>query len=81
MDPDSGLMRKSKRHEYRQSYNAQSVATLTGVIVGRATGESMPSDANELVADIESIPAGAGSPGRTLTVVADNGFACRLKSS
>ena len=29
-DPDSGLMRKSKRHEYRQSYNAQSVVDAEG---------------------------------------------------
>ncbi len=29
-DPDSGLMRKSKNHEYRQAYNAQAVVDAGG---------------------------------------------------
>jgi hypothetical protein len=29
-DPDSRLMRKSKRHEYRQAYNAQAVVDADG---------------------------------------------------
>ena len=72
-DPDSGLMRKSKRHEYRQSYNAQSVVDAEGsqLVLG-ARVSRCASDANELVADIESIPEELGRPE---TVVADNGYA------
>ena len=72
-DPDSGLMRKSKRHEYRQSYNAQSVVDAEGsqLVLGTRVSRCA-SDANELVADIESIPEELGRPE---TVVADNGFA------
>ena len=29
-DPDSRLMRKSKKHEYRQAYNAQAVVDTGG---------------------------------------------------
>ena len=72
-DPDSGLMRKSKRHEYRQSYNAQSVVDAEGsqlVLGARVSG--CASDANELAADIDAIPNELGRPD---TVVADNGYA------
>ena len=72
-DPDSGLMRKSKRHEYRQSYNAQSVVDAEGsqLVLGARVSQCA-SDANELVADIEAIPDELGRPH---TVVADNGYA------
>jgi transposase len=72
-DPDSGLMRKSKGHEYRQSYNAQSVVDAEGsqlVLGTRVSG--CASDANELVADIEAIPQELGRPE---TVLVDNGYA------
>jgi transposase len=72
-DPDSSLMRKSKRHEYRQSYNAQSVVDAEGsqlVLGTRVSG--CASDANEMVADIEAIPEPLGRP---QTVVADTGYA------
>ena len=72
-DPDSGLMRKSKRHEYRQSYNAQSVVDAEGsqlVLGARVNG--CASDANELQADIDAIPDELGRPD---TVVVDNGYA------
>lgn len=74
-DPDSALMRKSKRHEYRQSYNAQAVVDAEGsqLVLGARVGRSA-SDANELAADIEAIPAALGRPA---TVLADNGFACQ----
>ena len=72
-DPNSGLMRKSKRHEYRQSYNAQSVVDAEGsqLVLGARVSQCA-SDSNELVADIEAIPDELGRPE---TVVADNGYA------
>ena len=72
-DPDSRLMRKSKRHEFRQAYNAQAVVDAGGsqLIVG-ARITNCASDRNELVADIEAIAADLGRPG---TVLADNGYA------
>ncbi len=72
-DPDSALMRKSKRHEYRQSYNAQAVVDAEGSQLVLATRVSRSaSDANELAADLDAIP---GELGRPDTVLADNGFA------
>ena len=72
-DPDSRLMRKSKRHEFRQAYNAQAVVDAGGsqLIVG-ARVSTCASDRNELVADIAAIAAELGRPG---TVLADNGYA------
>ena len=72
-DPDSRLMRKSKRHEFRQAYNAQAVVDAGGsqLIVG-ARISTCASDRNELVADIEAIAAALGRPE---TVLADNGYA------
>ena len=72
-DPDSRLMRKSRRHEYRQAYNAQAVVDAGGsqLIVG-ARVSTCASDRNELVADVAAIAAGLGRPG---TVLADNGYA------
>ena len=72
-DPDSRLMRKSKKHEYRQAYNAQAVVDAAGsqLIVG-ARVTNCASDRNELVADIEAIPAALGRPEM---VLADNGYA------
>ncbi len=72
-DPDSRLMRKSKQHEYRQAYNAQAVVDAGGsqLILGARVG-TCASDRNELVADIEAIPAALGRPE---TALADNGYA------
>ena len=72
-DPDSALMRKNKHSEYSQSYNAQCVVDAQGsqLIVGSRVSRCA-SDRNELVPDMESIPAALGSP---QTVVADNGYA------
>jgi hypothetical protein len=49
-DPDSGLMRKSKNHEYRQAYNAQAVVDAGGsqLILGARVSQCA-SDRNELV--------------------------------
>ena len=72
-DPDSRLMRKSKYHEYRQAYNPQAVVDAGGsqLILG-ARVSNCASDRNELVADIEVIPAELGMPE---TILADNGYA------
>ena len=72
-DPDSRLMRKSKHHEYRQAYNAQAAVDAGGSqsIVGARVSQCA-SDRNDLVADIEAIPAALGRPE---TVLADNGYA------
>ena len=71
--PDSRLMRKSKHHEYRQAYNAQAAVDAGGsqLIVGARVSQCA-SDRNDLVADIEAIPAALGRPE---TVLADNGYA------
>ena len=72
-DPDSRLMRKSKHHEYRQANNAQAAVDAGGsqLIVGARVSQCA-SDRNDLVADIEAIPAVLGRPE---TVLADNGYA------
>ena len=72
-DPDSRLMRKSKHHEYRQAYNAQAAVDAGGSqLIVSARISQCASDRNELVADIEAIPALLGRPE---TVLADNGYA------
>ena len=66
-------MRKSRRSEYTQSYNAQAVVDAEGtmlVLGARVTNHA--GDANELVLDIASVPAELGAPTR---VLADMGFA------
>ncbi len=72
-DPDSRLMRKSKKDAYRQAYNAQAVVDAGGsqLILGARVSQCA-SDRNELVADIEAIPAELGLPE---TALADNGYA------
>ena len=72
-DPDSRLMRKSKHHEYRQAYNAQAAVDAGGSqLIVSARISQCASDRNDLVADIEAIPALLGRPE---TVLADNGYA------
>lgn len=72
-DPDSQLMRKNKRSEYRQAYNAQLAVDADGsqLILG-ARVSTCASDRNELVADVEAIASVVGTPS---CVLADNGFA------
>ncbi len=63
-DPDSRLMRKSKQHEYRQAYNAQAVVDAGGSqLIVSARISLCASDRNELVADIEAIPAALEASG------------------
>lgn len=72
-DADSALMRKSKRHEYRQSYNPQAVVDADGsqLVLGSQVS-SNASDRGELVADIDAVPEAVGAAER---VLADNGYA------
>lgn len=72
-DPDSRIMRKSKRSEYRQSYNAQAAVDAEGsqLILGRGVSQCA-SDANELVGAVDAIAAGIGEPS---CVLADTGYA------
>ena len=72
-DSDSALMRKNKRSEYRQCYNAQAVVDAEGsqLVLGSRVS-TCASDRGELVADVDSMPGALGSPDR---VLADNGYA------
>ena len=72
-DPESRIMRKSKRSEYRQSYNAQAAVDADGtqLILGQAVSQCA-SDANELVPTVAAIPDQIGKPS---TVLADTGYA------
>ena len=71
-DPDSRLMRKSKKHEYRRAYNARAVVDAAGSrLIRGARISNCASDRNELVADIAAIPA---EPGLPETALADNGY-------
>lgn len=72
-DADSGLMRRNKRSEYRQAYNAQAVVDADGsqLVLG-ARVSRCASDRNELVADVDTVPAKVGTPTQ---VLADNGYA------
>ena len=72
-DADSSLMRKSRRHEYRQAYNAQAAVDADGsqLVLGSRVSVSA-SDRNELVADVAAIPAALGAADR---VLADSGYA------
>lgn len=72
-DADSRIMRKNKRSEYFQGYNAQAVVDADGtmLVVGcRVTNNA--SDADELARDIAAIPTVLGKP---TTALADKGYA------
>ena len=72
-DPDSALMRKSKRHEYRQAYNAQAVVDADGSQLVLVAGVSRsPSDAPTFEETIERLCDEVGQPD---TVLADAGYA------
>lgn len=72
-DPDSALMRKSKRHEYRQAYNAQAVVDADGSqLVLTSDVSRSPSDAPTFEAVIDRLCEAIGQPA---TVLGDAGFA------
>ncbi|MBN1836364.1 MAG: IS1182 family transposase, partial [Spirochaetales bacterium] len=71
-DPDSQLMRKSKRDSYQQAYNAQAVVDADGSQLVLATDVlRTPSDANQLEPSIAAVPE---SVGRVQAVLADGGY-------
>jgi transposase len=72
-DPESRIMRKSKRSEYRQSYNAQAAVDADGtqLVLGHGVSQCA-SDANELLPTVAAIPESIGVPS---TVLADTGYA------
>lgn len=72
-DADSHLMRKNKRSEYQQCYNAQAAVDADGSqLVLSARVSQCASDSNELAADIQAIASPVGSPTH---VLADSGYA------
>ena len=72
-DPDSALMRKSKAHEYRQSYNAQAAVCAEGSQLILATNmAATPTDQPTFAATILAMENTVGLP---RTVLADTGFA------
>jgi len=74
-DPDSALMRKSARHEYRQAYNAQAVVDAEGTqLIVSTNMATTPSDQPTFAETILSMAATIGLP---ITVLADAGFASR----
>lgn len=72
-DSDSGLMKKSGRHEWRQSCNAQAVVDADGsqLVLGCRVSRSA-NDRRELVADMDAAPSAVGTAECAL---ADNGCA------
>lgn len=72
-DPDSALMRKSKRHEYRQAYNAQAVVDADGsqLVLGADVSRNA-SDAPTFGAIIDRLCQEVGQPS---TVLGDSGYA------
>ena len=72
-DADSGLMRRNKRSEYQQAYNAQAVVDADGsqLVLGTRVSQCA-SDRRELVADVAAVPEAVGTPDE---VLADNGYA------
>ena len=74
-DPDSQLMRKSIRHEYRQAYNAQAVVDADGsqLVLTTDVGQT-PSDQPLFLSIIEQLIEEVEKP---TTILADAGYAQR----
>ncbi|MDQ2804054.1 MAG: IS1182 family transposase, partial [Pseudomonadota bacterium] len=72
-DPDSALMRRSERHEYRQAYNAQAVVCAEGTQLVLATNlVATTADAPSFAATILAMENTIGLP---TVVLADTGYA------
>jgi len=71
-DPDSSIMRKSVRHEYRQAYNAQAVVDAEGSMLVLATDVlSTTNDRAGLTAMLDQMAKHGTSPE---TLLADAGY-------
>ena len=71
-DEDSGIMRKSKRSEYQQAYNAQATVDAGSSQLLLSTHVSnCAADACELLPGVEGVPAELGIPS---AVLADSGY-------
>ena len=71
-DPDSALMRKSRRDSYEQAYNAQAVVDADGSQLILATDViATPSDANQLEAALQNV---VQSVGAVRGILADGGY-------
>ena len=72
IDPDSALMRKSRRDSYEQAYNAQAVVDAEGSQLILATDViATPSDANQLEVALENV---VESVGPVQGMLADGGY-------
>ena len=72
-DPDSKLMRKSTRHEFRQAYNAQAVVDADGSqLVLTTTMAQTPSDAPTFEETVIQLCETVGQPE---TILGDAGYA------
>lgn len=72
-DPDSAIMRKSARHEYRQSYNAQALVDADGSQLVLAA--DVLSTTNDRQGFVDFIDAMSDTLGRPSTLLADAGYA------
>ena len=71
-DPDSALMRKSRRDSYEQAYNAQAVVDAEGSQLILATDViATPSDANQLEVALQNV---VESVGPVRGMLADGGY-------
>lgn len=71
-DPDSRLMRKTRRSGYEQVYNAQAAVDAEGsMLILAARVSQCASDAHELAPAVEAVEAAVGRPTATL---ADAGY-------
>lgn len=72
-DPDSSIMRKSARHEYRQAYNAQAVVDAEGSQLVLGTDVyATTNDRHGLEALVDHLCRTVGTPD---TLLADSGYA------
>jgi len=71
-DEDSGIMRRSKRSEYQQAYNAQAAVDADGSqLVLHSHVSTNASDAGELESSVDGVTEKAGKPS---AVLADSGY-------
>ena len=72
-DPDSAIMRKSSRHEYRQAYNAQAIVDADGsALILATTVLTTTNDRQDLDALVGQLCDTAGKPS---TLLGDAGYA------